>query len=503
MKNGTRSVALAGSALLALVTIGTLSGAGHAGAASPDSLAAAAHRPAPSASVPTVTGPIAGKDATTFTSFPLSKLGYSQAEYFFSGTATSYVSAAPLTSSGKWSVTASTQAPYTSRMVVIRPTNPKKFSGTVVVEWFNVTSGMDAGVDWEFGHDQMMRTGDVYVGISAQSVGVSALKSANPTRYASLSHPGDAYSYDIFSQGGMAVRHLASKLMPGLHPKTVIADGESQSAIMMTTYVNAIAPVANVFDGYLIHSRTGGAASLTGDPSGDANTPTLVHTRTDQPVPVLTFASETDVLGVMHYYPAVQPDSKYFRLWEVTGTSHVDAYNISGSKDDGSLRWDRKQFAAMSHPPKGFTVDLPAGPLTLSCSGNLNTGEEHYVYQTALQDLIRWARTGIAPAPKPRFEINTAGAYPVYKHDKNGNVLGGVRTPAVDAPVAKLSGLSPAGAASYCVFFGQTHPLKAHRLKVLYPTHAAFVRDWRRAVARDLKRGNLLPTDARKLSAVV
>ena len=180
----------------------------------------------------------------TLASYPLSKIGYSESEFFFSGTAKSYASLPTLTSNGQWSLHPSATAPYKSRLVVVRPTNPERFSGTVIVEWLNVTAGMDEAPDWLYGHDEIYRSGDAWVGISAQAAGVNALKSSDPARYGSLSHPGDSFSYDIFSQAGMAVRAKASTLLSGLHPRELIADGESQSAVRMVTYVDGIAPLS-------------------------------------------------------------------------------------------------------------------------------------------------------------------------------------------------------------------------------------------------------------------
>jgi hypothetical protein len=53
----------------------------------------------------------------------LAGYGYTEEEFFFSGTTLG--------------------GPYTSRMLVRRPTSPARFSGTVVVEWLNVSSGYD------------------------------------------------------------------------------------------------------------------------------------------------------------------------------------------------------------------------------------------------------------------------------------------------------------------------------------------------------------------------
>ena len=82
------------------------------------------------------------------TNFDLAKVGYEQAEYFISGTAHSYGSAMPLTDDGKWSVTETGSAPFKTRIVVYRPTDPKTFDGTVSLEWLNVTGGLDSGANW-------------------------------------------------------------------------------------------------------------------------------------------------------------------------------------------------------------------------------------------------------------------------------------------------------------------------------------------------------------------
>ena len=105
-------------------------------------------------------------------------------------------------------------APYTTRVVVRRPINPNKFNGTVVVEWLNVTGLADAGPDWTLTHNELIRDGFAWVGVSAQQVGVERGQerrpvtpiAGDPVRYATLSHPGDSFSYDIFSQAGQAIR---------------------------------------------------------------------------------------------------------------------------------------------------------------------------------------------------------------------------------------------------------------------------------------------------------
>ena len=102
----------------------------------------------------------------------------------------------------------------------------------------------------------MIRDGFAWVGVSAQSSGVSSLQAADPDRYGSLSHPGDSYSYDILSQAGQVLRKPTnSHALGGLEAKRVIAAGTSQSAFRLVTYVNAVHPLTKAFDGFLIRSR--------------------------------------------------------------------------------------------------------------------------------------------------------------------------------------------------------------------------------------------------------
>src|SRR5262245_38361868 len=175
---------------------------------------AAAQVPSPSIEGP-ITGP--GVPFVQTTAFDLSTVGYVQEEYFLSGTARAFTNTGPLGVDGKWSVVPAATAPYETRIVVYRPAGRKKFNGTVVVEWLNVSGGVDAGPDWTLAHTELIRKGYAWVGVSAQIVGVEGgpalvavaslpLKSVNPARYGTLHHPGDSFSYDIFSQAGQAIR---------------------------------------------------------------------------------------------------------------------------------------------------------------------------------------------------------------------------------------------------------------------------------------------------------
>jgi hypothetical protein len=122
--------------------------------------------------------------------------------------------------------------------------------------------------------------------------GIGSLKKDDPVRYGSLVHPGDSYSYDIYSQAAAALRHPDGvSPLGGLRPRTLLAAGESQSAFRMVTYVDPVDPLARVYDGFFIHSRFDAGAPISGGPGGDVPAPTRI--RTDLRVPVLVFESET------------------------------------------------------------------------------------------------------------------------------------------------------------------------------------------------------------------
>ncbi len=447
--------------------------------------------------IPKVEGPITGPSSPSIigTSFNLAKVGYQEDEYFISGTATSYRLKGAAPADGRWKVTPNSRASYKTRLLVYRPSDPKKFNGTVVVEWLNVSAGSDTAPDWIGDHTELIRQGFAYVGVSAQALGVnggtsvlqiggSGLKKVNPKRYGTLHHPGDAYSYDIFSQAAQAIRHPrgASPLGP-LKPKALIADGESQSAFFLTTYIDAIAPVAHVYNGYFVHSRWGGGTSLSGSLTLGVHEPF----RTDLGVPVLAFETETDL--VVGYVGDRQPDNRWFRDWEVAGTAHADDYiTIIGMSDNG-----RSNVAGDI-----VTEDTPLA--IIGCTSPPNSGPQHWVLDAAISRLNRWVRTGTAPPHAPRLEL-TSGAHPVIRRDSLGNALGGIRTPELDVPIAALTGTAPAGASETCSLFGSTTPFDQATLTSLYPTHADYVTKFDAAARRAVKAGFILPADASQIEA--
>jgi len=421
----------------------------------------------------------------------LESLGYAQYEHSAMGTATSYAATGPLTGDGRWSFAPDASVPYNTRVIVRAPADAADFSGTVIVEWLNVSGGVDANPEWASVFEEIVRAGHAWVGVSAQRIGIEGgpvlvavegfpgaedqgkgLKVIDPERYGSLEHPGDGYAFDIFTQVARAIRTGAG--LNGLAPQRLIAAGESQSAFALVSYYNGVQPLAEAFDAFFVHSRgaiglplvaPGESADIAGAISG---TPAIF--RTDQDAPVLDIQTEGDVASILNSYAARQPDSEQFRLWEIAGTAHADAHLV------------------------GANAEL------LDCGVPINDGPMHVVAKAALRALTTWLADGTPPASAPRLDM-AEGESPQVRRDPDGIALGGIRTPPVDVPVATLSGAPGPNPSTICLLLGSTVPFSDARLAELYPSSAEYQQRYEAAADATIEAGFVLAEDRDALLA--
>ena len=467
------------AALTALAMTLGVTGAGLAGQISivsaPASAETSTQGDAPNGGQPAqLSGPIEPADAAYLIAGAwgpsLKAAGYEQREYFASGTAYSYQATGPENNAGTWKVAPATSALYRTRIVVRMPTNPSRFNGTVVVEWLNVSGGGDGAVDSVYLSPELERAGFAWVGVSAQQVGIDNLRQKDPARYGSLMDPGDQYSYDIYTQAARAllVGGHANPLAP-LHPKRLLAVGESQSALYLTTYIDAIQPLYHVFDGFLVHSRAGGAVGIPGaSPSGSFGGD--VHIRTDIGVPVLMMITETDeTFG--GYYQARQPDTRFIRLWDVAGASHADSYIVTAQE----LK-------------------------SLGCT-SVDEAPSHFIFEAALSAINTWMVTGSPPPSAPRMEVQVVDGTPTVQTNTSGTAIGGIQGPWERVPIAAYSNTTPPGSAGFCVLFGSTRPFSEAQLKSLYGTKSSYLKAYTTATDEDIKAGYILPADKAQVLA--
>lgn len=412
---------------------------------------------------PTVTGPIGAEGIKGYplwdSWFDLQGLGYEEAEYFVSGTARQ--------ANG-------TTAPYTTRIIVTRPSDPAKFSGAVMLDWVNVTAQFENAVDTAEAHEMLVREGWAFVHVSAQAAGICCTpltpKVWDPVRYASLNHPGDAYANDMFSQIAQAFRSPQGTDPLGGLPgaRRLIAAGQSQSASKLDAYVRQVQETAGVIDGFLIHG--GGSKNWAAPP----------------PVPVLHLLSDAEAS------PAGPTQSENYRLWEIAGTAHSDFW-IGYHQEVGQ----GPRFAGAPKQPSSGEQELDAvagnygetlHPMQAACVFAGATFPMRYATSAALKQLDAWIADGTPPPQGPRYAFNGAE----LARDAYGNAMGGIRLPPIEVPVARYL-------SDTCALGGVTVPFTELELRQRYPTHAAYYEQMVARTASSVAAGFLLPEDAADL----
>jgi Alpha/beta hydrolase domain len=271
--------------------------------------------------------------------------------------------------------------------------------------------------------------------------------------------------------------------------------GESQSAMFLTTYVNAVDSLVRIYDGFLIHSRFGPAAPLDGNPilaAPEASAPRAVKFRPDLRVPLLTVLTETDVVGGVRpgYHLARQPDTELLRAWEMPGTAHADNYTIQVARIDTGFAPLEELVAAYAPTNTLMGQQLPH---------YINFApQHHYVLQAAIAGLHGWIRTGGAPSKAVRMELDDGDPRRLVL-DQNGLAKGGVRTPWVDVPIARTSGVGTRES-PLSHLFGSGEPFDAATVARLYPGGAAEYLDrFTESLDEAIQSGFLLPVDRQEI----
>jgi hypothetical protein len=326
----------------------------------------------------------------------------------------------------------------------------------VIVEWFNVTNGYDTDVLWLYQKEYLIREGYAWVGVSAQNTGLSnaqtGLKVWSPKRYGSLDVTaggkvtGDGLSYDIYSQAAAAIRRVPA-VLGGLRARLLIAAGQSQSAGRLGPYLNTVHARDPIYD----------AALLT------VNNQAL---RNDLTIPVIKVLSETE-----RNDSRSQPDLDQVRVWTVTGATHSEQYSLL-SRAAFLLRDLNRQAVDACETPARSRVEI------------------RYVYNAAIDALVKWKKTGAAPphAPALAFDEQAVKARDV-KRDTHNNALGGIRLAEIEAPVANESAIN-------CGLGGTHIPFEPAEVNQLYPTHESYVAKVTTTAQRLVKAGFMLPADA-------
>ena len=138
-------------------------------------------------------------------------------------------------------------------------------------------------------------------------------------------------------------------------------------------------------------------------------------------------------------------------------------------------------------------------PGVIECELPINAGPQHFIAKAAIHQLDKGVRTGVAPTVADRLEI--AGDPPAFVFDAFGNVRGGIRTPYVDVPIARLSGLGQPDVSIVCFLFGTTKLFDDETLATLYPDHDTYVKAVEDSTDAAVQAGFLMPEDSELIKA--
>lgn len=462
--------------------------------------------------LPHVSGPIAETpvshafDSARYAEVPadLGSRGYVEEEYLLSGSGEIY----------EWPAAGRLEAlargPYTTRILVRRPADKSRFSGAVVVEPFNSSLLVDLPFMWYYAHEHFMERGDIWIGVTIKPVSVQGLKRFDPHRYGRLSlanplapgercadqelGPGDVssevgFAFDILGQLGALVRtDVAENPLHGYRVNRVYMTGISQTGGYVHTYLSAVAPLltrdggGRIYDGYLQSGNPpfnvvlNGCAKLLAPDDPRLRAPPVG-------VPVIEIASEGDTLGsnpVMRRPDSDQAPDLY-RRYEIAGAAHTDSWThrfypnaADYTAAGGVLESKEKRCPPVDQPLADFPV--------------------RYAIHAIWENLDAWVVRG-TPAPRAeRLLLQHTQSGPIIETDREGNALGGVRSPFVDVPTAVWGGHRQGG--GLCNLLGYEVPFSHARLKSLYSTHAVYARRVAADVQSLLGKGWLTRTDA-------
>ena len=482
--------------------------------------------------VPTVAGPIPSTPsdfpfiADGFGPQPPVPFGYEENEYFVSGRAKLWeygatgvrviapcpASAGPL---------GCRNLPYTTRMLVKRPIDPGRFSGTVIIEPLNPSSGYDIANVWDRSWPYFVRQGDVFVGWTSRYASILALKQFEPRRYARLSWANnsavdDGITFDIAAQiGALFKLNGPGSPLHRLKVRRVFEAGFSQDGGFTFTQAdvfNTVDRLPNggpVYDGYVPGGTVGPTDINFGLTAAGTLPPDDPRNRMqprDSPVIQINTETEDILFGVPTTLADRRPDSNArndrYRLWEVPGASHISndlgSSPITEERDLAEI--ERIPLSAL--PPTGCAHQQHQGGPWVGVAGAIdpNPYPFGYVADAAFADLTKWiADDGTSPPHAARIQVTDARAGTVVR-DRFGNALGGLRTPFVDLPTATFSPTDASAdntrLSGLCPLMGFSIPFSHPTLHALYPSHAAYVAGVTREASALVRRGFWVASDA-------
>jgi hypothetical protein len=345
-------------------------------------------------------------------------------------------------------------APYTTRIIVRRPSAVSEFSGVAVTEALHA-GGRSLIFEWS--RVSILTRRHLFVEIVHSAANIGLLKAFNPERYATLAI-AQGQANEIIAQVGRLVKSGTGPFA-AYRPRHATLMGTSASSGTVRAYLPAHAELrmpdgGPIFDGFLLTSTNG-------------NTPLPIVD-----VPMIQMPTQTEVVtwaeqGIAYRRPDSDQPGNRFRLYEVAGMPH------NNSRDSPAFQND---------PCTLPVTDFPAGAFT----------------GLALTHLIDWiVKSKTPPRALPiAVDRDPSGDGSPLALDEHGNARGGVRNVWVDVPVATYGVFGKGKTTAtdrLCQLAGTKVPLSQAALTSLYPSRAEYVKRIDQRLAELVRDGWFLP----------
>lgn len=349
----------------------------------------------------------------------LGAAGYVEEEYLLDGRADTWAS----TDRAGHPHRVEQAVPYRTRLLVRRPADPVTASGVLHLEPLH--PHRDGGLTWRAAASHVLRTGDAWAGVTVYPHQAELLRDRlAPPRYGDLLLPPGGLEWEILADAAEALRAGA---VPGLVVDRTIVSGWSATGSFVRVFVREgfAARRPGLVDAAVVFISSGGHGEAGYPRLSPASAPIAAddprRTIAGVGIPVAEVLSETESETHEHQ---TRPDSDEagdrYRLYQVAGTAHIEPWDGEVLTNVAML-----EAAGLASPDVRVVEERGDGRLDL-------------VARAVLQRMTEWVRDDSAPPSAGRFshagpplEVGRALA-----RDADGNVLGGVRTPWVEAPLA-------------------------------------------------------------------
>lgn len=351
--------------------------------------------------------------------------------------------------------------PYTTRILVYKPGDPRKFSGQVILE---ITHPGGGGSLLVFGmvNGLFLSHGDAYVAVQ-HPITFKGLRVADPGRYGTLRAADLTQVWGMVAQVGALLRSDSpANPLRGYRVKNLFLTGYSYTGVATATFADYYHAAARMADGTLIFA--GYLPFANG----------MYVRPLDVPAIRLNTQSDFNSFGGLanRRQDSDAPGERY-RLYEVAGVSHANSSPVP---------------LPAAAPPRPVKLEEPPGLPNfghLPCLADLhgrapNDVPVDYAIAQAFLNMYRWVDEGVPPPRLPRLATGPDGK---PRLDRNGNAIGGLRLPELAVPAATY-GTGRDG----CFLLGYRVPFSAAKMRKLYGTHAGYVRDVERAAREDVAR---------------